>query len=54
MFLEIVIISADMIVSTKEVMVDGMSVDYVKFQTEHSDDDQEIDVVSMSIQRHGC
>ena len=43
-----------MIASNKKVMTDGMSVDYVKDQTEHADDDQEIDVVNMSIQCHGC
>ena len=34
--------------------VDNVSVDYVEVQTEYSDDDQEIDVVNMSIQCHGC
>ena len=34
--------------------IDKVSVDYAKVQTEFSEDDQEIDVVNMSIQCHGC
>ena len=49
-------------VSNKVAMADGptpmdvdkVSVDYAKVQTEFSEDDQEIDVVNMSIQCHGC
>ena len=36
------------------VDVDRVNVDYTKVPMKHSDDDQEIDVVNMSIQRHGC
>ena len=49
-------------VSNKVAMADGptpmdvdkVSVDYAKVQTEFSEDDQEIDVINMSIQCHGC
>ena len=34
--------------------VDRVSVDYAKVQTVYTEDDQEIDVVNMSIQCHGC
>ena len=50
------------LVSNKVAMADGptpmdvdkVSVDNAKVQTEHSEDDHEIDVVIMSIQCHGC
>ena len=50
------------LVSNKVAMADGptpmdidkLSVSYARVQTEYSDDDQEIDVVNMSIQCYGC